>query len=88
MFHSRIMNNKINRIHEIALGLVYSDQVSSSDELFKKGWSFSIHHRNIQSLAIELYKFFHGLSQVSLKMSSILKQIFRTTLSHAGNFIV
>ena len=24
--------------------------------------SFSIHHRNIQSLAIEIYKFLHGLS--------------------------
>ena len=26
--------------------------------------SFSIHHRNIQSLAIEIYKFLHGLSPV------------------------
>ena len=55
MFHSRIMNNKINRIHERALRLVYSDHVSSFDELLKKDRSFAIHHRNIQSLAIELY---------------------------------
>ena len=33
MFHSRKMNNKINRIHERALSLVYSDQASSFDEL-------------------------------------------------------
>ena len=71
MFHSRIMNGKINRIHERVLRLVYSDHVSSFDELLKKDRSFSIHHRNIQSLAIEHYKFFHGLSP------SIMKNVFR-----------
>ena len=34
MFHSRTMNNKINRFHERALRLVY--YVSSFDELLKK----------------------------------------------------
>ena len=67
MFHSRAMNNKINRIHVRALKLVYSDHVSSLDELLKKDRSFPIHHRNIQSLAIELYKFFHGLSLSFMK---------------------
>ena len=47
MFHSRTMNNKINRIHERALRLFYSDHVSSFDDLLKKDRSFSIHHRNI-----------------------------------------
>ena len=70
MFHSRTMNNKINRIHERALRLVYSDHVSSFDELLKKDRSFSTHHRNIQSLSIEHYNFFHGLSP------SIMKNVF------------
>ena len=60
MFHSTTINNKINRIHEIALRLVYFDHVSIFSELLKKHQSFSIHrnHRNIQSLAIEIYKLF------------------------------
>ena len=36
----------------------------------KKTRSFSIHHRNIESLAIELYNFSHGLSP------SIMKNVF------------
>ena len=67
MFHSRTMNGKIDRIHERALRLVYSDYVSSFDELLKKD---HIHLRNIQMLAIELYKVFHGLSP------SIMKDVF------------
>ena len=54
MFHSRTMNNKINRIHERALRIVYSDYSSKFDELLKKDGSFSIHVRNIETLAIEV----------------------------------
>ena len=70
MFPARTMNNKINSIDERGLRLTYYDQVSSFGELLKKDRSFSVHHRNIQSLAIELYNFFHGLSP------SILKNVF------------
>ena len=56
MFHGRVANDRINHIHERALRIVYRDQISSFDELLKKDGSLSIHHRNIQSLAIELFK--------------------------------
>ena len=62
MFHSRELNNRINRIHERSLRVVYRDNVSSFGELLEKDNSFTIHERNIQSLAIELYKAVNHLS--------------------------
>ena len=62
MFHSRTLNNKINRLHEKALRIVYGDYKSKFDGLLEKDGSFSIHHRSIQTLAIEIYKFLNGLS--------------------------
>ena len=62
MFHSRKLNNRINNLHERALRIVYQDSKSSFKQLLIKDESFSIHVRNIQSLAIELYKVWYGLS--------------------------
>ena len=62
MFHSRTINNKINRLHERALRIVYCDLKSSFEGLLMKDNSFSIHERKLQSLAIEIYKFLNGLS--------------------------
>ena len=56
MFHNRTLNNRINRIHEKALRIVYSDSSSSFADLLHKDSSVTIRQRNLQSLATELYK--------------------------------
>ena len=56
MFHSRELNSKINALHYRALKMVYRDNTSSFNELLKRDNSVTIHHRNIQFLAIELFK--------------------------------
>ena len=65
MFHSRTVNNKINRLRERALRLIYNDYKSSFDELLEKDGSVPIHHRNIHSLSVEMYKIYHGSDDLS-----------------------
>ena len=62
MFHSKTLNNKINDLDERALRIVFFDYISSFCELLEKDESFSVHHKNIQSLAIEIHRFLNNLS--------------------------
>ena len=56
MCHHRSVNNKINRLHERCLRIVYSDSMSSSEDLLYKDSSVSVHVKNIKTLAIEMFK--------------------------------
>ena len=56
MFHNRRHNNKINRLHERMLKIVYKDYKSSFAELLSEDKSFTVHHKNVQKLATEMYK--------------------------------
>ena len=61
LLHSRKNNNKIKHLHERCLRLIYSDKKSSYENLLEKDNSVSIRHKNIQALAIELFKVRHKL---------------------------
>ena len=73
MFHSRTLKNKINRLHEKALRIVYSDFKTNFDKLLDG--SFCIHHRHIQTLTIEIFKFLNGISP------SIVNEVFQVRRS-------
>ena len=61
MFHNRQINTRINNLHYRALRMIYQDENSSFTELLRKGGSVTIHDRNLQFLATELYKVVKGI---------------------------
>ena len=56
MFHSRKMNNHINSLYERALRVVYRDYNAVFSELLSKDKSVTIHQKNLQLLATEIFK--------------------------------
>ena len=52
----RILNNKINKLHERALRLVYKNDNATFEELLKIDNSVTVHLKNLQKLATEMYK--------------------------------
>ena len=62
MCHSRTLDNKINKLHERALRLVYDDKQSTCEELLNINKSITIQNTNLQVLATELYKVHYGLA--------------------------
>ena len=55
MFHSRTLNHKINKIHELALRIVYNNHQCTFEELLERDNSFTVHERNLQNLDIEMF---------------------------------
>ena len=70
MLHSRRLNDKINRLRERCLRVVYNNNQNTFEELLELDNSVSIHYKNLQCLAIELYKIFNGISP------DIMKNVF------------
>ena len=90
MFDGRGVNNKINHLHERSLRTVYKDNNSSFKELSKKDNSFTVHHRYIQSLAIELFKVKENLSNTMMNdilQISTLPYNLRSRKDFAKSFV-
>ena len=66
MFHSRNLNNKINRIQERALRLVYYNNLSFS-ELLDLGNSVTMYQKKLQVLVTEIYKLKNGIAPQIMK---------------------
>ena len=74
MYCQRRSNNLINRIHERALRIAYNDYISDFDSLLKKDNTVTIHQRNIQTLAVEIYKSLNELGPKLMNEILYLKE--------------
>ena len=61
MFTSRYLNNALNSMHERVLGLIYNDYEPLFDRILEDNKQESIYQKNIELLAIEIYKLQAGL---------------------------
>ena len=62
MNHNKSINKKINNLHERALRLIYCDHSSDFQELLQRDNSVTIHQKNIQALAIMMYKVVNSIT--------------------------
>ena len=79
MCNSRSNNRKKNILQERCLRIIYNDKQSSFTELLNKDNSVSIHIRNIQRLAIEMFRFYNGLSP------SLMNKVFKSKAENPYN---
>ena len=67
MYHNRTLNNKINKLHERALRIVYKNENLTFQELLAIDNSKTIHQRNLQRLATEMYKVKNNISPLPMQ---------------------
>ena len=85
MFHSRNLNNKINRIHERALRLVYQNNLSFS-ELLNLGNFVTVYQKNLQVLVTEIYKVRNGIAPEIMKYIFELQNLSYNLRSACNQF--
>ena len=88
MFHNRLLDNKINRLHERCLRIIYNDKHSKFEELLLKDNSVPIHHNNIHTLAIEMYKVANGMSPEIMNDIFKLRENTHYNLRRTSKFLV
>ena len=77
MFHSRSLNNKINKLHARALRLIYKDENLTFSKLLEMDNSVSVHHKNL----LEMYKAKNNISPKH-KQTLFAEQLMSRDLRH------
>ena len=85
MIHSRNLNNKINRLHERALRLVYQNNLSFS-ELLNLGNFVTVYQKNLQVLVTEIYKVRNGIAPEIMKYIFELQNLSYNLRSACNQF--
>ena len=67
---------------------VYDDKISTVKELLEKDNSVSIHYRNVQALAIEMYKVANGISPEIMNEIFQLREKSHYNLRYTSEFII
>ena len=87
MFHSRKLNHRISSIHERALRVTYQDYQSTFLQLLQKDNSVTIHQRNLQVLATEIFRAKNNLSPEIMKEVFELKEPSYNLRSKGNHFV-
>ena len=87
MCHNRTYKNKINRLHERCLRLIYNDKRSSFENLLEKDNFVSIHHKNIQALSIEVFKIHTKTSPEIMQEVFLVKEQKYYNLQNQTDFV-
>ena len=85
MFHSRQLNNRINKIHERTLRLVYKNNKLTFNDLLELDNAVTIHRRNLQILATEIFNVKNSLAPEIMAEVFEIKEPrynFRSEASH------
>ena len=76
MFHSRQLNQKIDKIQGRAPRITYKDTESTFSELLQKDCAVTIHTKNLQIFMTEMYETNNELNP------SFMQEIFRENTTH------
>ena len=60
MFQTHVLNNKIDKLHERFLCVIYMDRKFSFEDLVKNGRPISIHPKSVHAVEIEMSKVVNG----------------------------
>ena len=88
MYHNKTYNNKINRLHERCLRLIYNDNLSSFEDLLENDNSVSKHHKNLQALAIEIFKVHTKTSPEIMQEVFQVKEQDNYNLQNQTDFVI
>ena len=87
MCHSRENNNKINRLHESCLRIIYNNNKRPSfNALLEEYGSVSIHEKNIKILGTEMFKVRKNLAPPQMYEIFKLKDESQYNLRHNSPF--